>query len=206
MQDLLKTVQILREDNHQNIDASIIRLSRDFAREKIDNTWWSLSETPEEAIQAEGDSHWKWEDIVLDYSDNSLYDCIALLSPEGYLEGAMAYQFNVESKLEKGKGSIYIGWLASAPHNRGWLVSRPQYRGIGTILLYWAVIESYNAGLEGRISLQSLPTASTIRFYESKGFVRTDSTQPAMGLVDYELPKSAASAWLKKTEIYHDKC
>jgi len=43
-----------------------------------------------------------------------------------------------------------------------------------------------------------LPTPSTVQFYENKGFVCTDLTQPTTGLVDYELPKSAAIAWLKK--------
>ncbi|MBA4184109.1 MAG: hypothetical protein H0X49_08870 [Acidobacteria bacterium] len=66
------------------------------------------------------------------------------------------------------------------------------------MLLYWALRESYDAGLGGRISLQSLPTPSTVQFYENKGLVRIDLTQPTNDLVDYELPESAALAWLQK--------
>ncbi len=79
-----------------------------------------------------------------------------------------------------------------------WLVFQPFYKGVGTVLLYWAVIESYNAGLRGRVSLESLPTPSTVNFYKNKGFVRIDLTQPSDDLVDYELPESAALTWLKQ--------
>ncbi len=110
----------------------------------------------------------------------------------------MIYHFNAKSKLDPTNGSVYVERVASAPHNRKRLVNQPFYKGVGTVLLYWAVIESYNAGLRGRVSLESLPTAITVQFYEHRGFVRTDLTQPTSGLVDYELPELAALAWLKE--------
>lgn len=146
----------------------------------------------------EGDSHWKWEYIVSYSSKNILHECVALLSQENYLEGAMAYQLDFKSKIEKDKGSLYVGWLATAPRNRNWLVSKPLYKGIGSMLLYWAVCESYASGLGGRVSLQSLPTPNTVQFYENKGFLRTDWTQPDTGLIDYELPELRAQAWLQQ--------
>ena len=64
--------------------------------------------------------------------------------------------------------------------------------------MYWVLKESYNAGLGGRIALESLPTPNTVKFYEAKGFQRTDLTQPLDGLIGYELPKAKAEAWLRR--------
>jgi GNAT superfamily N-acetyltransferase len=164
----------------------------------IDEKWWNLTNVSSEDIDNEADSHWKWDWIAGEYSSGSVKECVAILSKDNYIEGALAYQFSAKSALEPSEGTVYVGWLATAPRNRGWLVDAPIYRGIGTGLLYWAVRESYNAGLGGRISLESLPTPSTISFYEHKGFVRTDLSQPADNLVEYELPVSAAQAWLQE--------
>lgn len=195
--DILKRIQILRAKNNQTVGADIVALTTDLAQKMIDDFWWNdagLAVT----YKKEQDAHWIWENIVSDYSKDILHECVAILSEENYLEGAMAYQLNAESKIEIGKGSVYVGWLATAPRNRNWLTNAPFYKGIGTVLLYQAVIDSYQSGLEGRISLQSLPNSNTIQFYENKGFVRTDLTQPLTDLIDYELPKSAAVLWLKK--------
>ena len=196
--EVLKRIQILRADSNQTVDAEIIRLTTGVAREKIDIVWWKLPSVPAEDMNNEGDFHWDWERLTRFYSGKSLHECVAILSQENYLEGAMVYQFNAKSKLEPDKGSVYIGWLASAPRNRNWLVNQPFYKSVGTMLLYWAIRESYDAGLGGRISLQSLPTPSTVQFYKNKGLVRTDLSQPANDLVDYELSESAALAWLQK--------
>lgn len=195
--DILKRIQILEAKNNQIVDADIVTLTTDLAQKMIDDVWWNDSGLVP-TYKNEQDAHWIWEDIVSDYSKDILHECVAILSKENYLEGAIAYQLNAKSKIEIGKGSVYVGWLATAPRNRNWLTNAPFYKAIGTVLLYQAVIESYQSGLEGRISLQSLPNSNTIQFYENKGFVRTDLTQPLTGLIDYELPKSAAVLWLKK--------
>ncbi len=194
---ILRHIQISKAENNQNVDADIVTLTTDLAQKMIDAIWWN--DTGSTLLyKSEQDAHWIWKDIASDYSQDILHECVAILSKENYLEGAIAYQLNAKSKLEISKGSVYVGWLATAPRNRNWLTNAPFYKGIGTVLLYQAVIESYQSGLEGRISLQSLPSPNTIQFYEHKGFVRTDLTQPLTGLIDYELPKSAAVLWLKK--------
>lgn len=194
--EILQPIPILRHDN-QYENASVVQLTRELARDDIDRMWWDDADLSNASIK-EGDSHWRWERIVNDYSHDTLHACVAVLSQEGYLEGAMAYQFHTKSKLEVGAGCVYIGWLATAPRNRDWLVNQTQYKGIGSVLTYWAVRESYSSGLGGRIFLQSLPTPRTLQFYKKKGFIRTDWTQPETGLIDHELPTSAAIAWLKK--------
>lgn len=196
--DILQHIKVQRVSDGQLVEASIVRLSPDHAPKMIDEKWWDLPGISPEDINNEGDSHWKWGWIAGQYSAGSVKECVAILSEDNYIEGALAYQFNTRSALEPSEGTVYVGWLATAPRNRSWLVGSPVYRGIGTRLLYWAVRESYNAGLGGRISLESLPTPSTISFYEHKGFVRTDLSQPADDLVEYELPASAAQAWLKE--------
>lgn len=195
--DILKEIQILRANDNQTIDAEIVRLTVDDARERIDKTWWQLPNVSVQDIADEGDSHWNWEELKRTYGNRILHECVAVLSQEDYLEGAMIYHFNAKSKLEPGKGSVYVERISTAPRNRNWLVNQPLYKGVGTVLLYWAIRESYNAGLRGRVTLESLPTPTTVKFYKNKGFVRTNLTQPSNDLVDYELPESAALAWLK---------
>ena len=196
--NVLKRIQILRASDNQMIDAKIVRLTTDDARERIDKIWWKLPNVSAEDMNDEGDFHWDWERLTKIYGNKVLHESIAVLSQDDYLEGAMIYHFNAKSKLEPNKGSVYVERVSSAPRNRNWLVNDPFYKGIGTVLLYWAVRESYNAGLGGRVSLESLPTPTTVQFYEHKGLVRTDLSQPTNGLVDYELPKTAALVWLQK--------
>lgn len=196
--EILKRIRVLRADTNRTVDAEIVRLTTDEAREKIDKVWWKLPNVSAQDMNGEGDFEWDWERITRYFGGKLLNECVAILSQEDYLEGAMIYHFNAKSKLEPGKGSVYVERVSSAPRNRNWLVNQPFYKGVGTVLLYWAVRESYDAGLRGRVSLESLPTPSTVKFYKNKGFIRTDLTQPSGGLVDYELPESAALAWLKQ--------
>ncbi len=195
--ETLQNVTIFRAADSAPENAKLVRLTPDAAREKIDNLWWdepNLPVTP----RREADRHWYWETIARQYGTDSLHSCVGIVSAQEYWEGAMAYAFDAKSRLKSGAGSVYVGWLASAPRNRPWLVGQPEYKGIGSALLYFAVKESYSAGLGGRVTLESLPTAATLAFYAHKGFIRTDLSQTVTGLVDYELPQAAALAWLRK--------
>jgi GNAT superfamily N-acetyltransferase len=196
--ETLKTIQLQRSVDGQLEDASIVRLTSHEARKMIDETWWNLPAVPMAKLEDEGDHHWNWEIIVKVLGSGVLEECVAIMSKDGYIEGAITYRFNAKSYLEPNEGCVYIERVSTAPRNRSWLVSQPLYKGIGSTLLYWAVRESYLAGLRGRVSLESLLTATTIRFYEDKGFVRTDLSQKPPNLFDYELPRAAAEAWLKK--------
>jgi GNAT superfamily N-acetyltransferase len=196
--ETLQSIQIHRLDKNQLIEAAIVRLSVDDARNLIDEIWWNLPDVPDEKLKEEGDHHWNWTAIVLKYGVGVLRDCVAVKSKEGYIEGVVAYNFDAWSRLEPNTGCAYIDRISTAPRNRKRLVAQPLYKGVGSALMYWVLKESYNAGLGGRIALESLPTRDTIKFYEAKGFQRTDLSQPQDGLVDYELPKAKAEAWLKQ--------
>lgn len=196
--ETLQTIQIQRADDGQYVEASIVRLSADDARKMIDDNWWNLSNVPDDKLKMEGDNHWKWASIARTYGTGVLKEFVAIKSKEGYIEGAVAYNFNAKSHLESNEGCAYIDRISTAPRNRKRLVKQPLYKGVGSALMYWVLKESYNAGLGGRIALESLPTPDTVNFYEAKGFERTDPSQPSTELMDYELPKSKAEAWLKQ--------
>jgi hypothetical protein len=195
----LSQVQIFSTQRNQTVDANLIRLTADLAKTHIDDVWWNLPNVSNDELMNENDNHWNWEEWVKQYQRSSvLTECVAILSPDNYVEGAMIYHFNGISKLEPSKLSVYIELLATAPHNREFSSNKPVYKGAGTVLLYWALVESYKVGLGGRISLESLPTPNTLKFYENKGFVCTDLTPPIDRLPSYELLETAALAWLKK--------
>jgi hypothetical protein len=195
---ILSQVQIFSTQRNQMIDANLIRLTADLAKTNIDDVWWNLPNVSNDELMNENDSHWNWEELVKYYpSKLPKTECVAILSQNNYIEGAMIYHFHGITKLSSSNGSVQIERVATAPHNRKFLSNQPIYKGAGTVLLYWALVESYKVGLGGRISLESLPTPDTIRFYNNKGFIRTNLTQPVDDLVDFELPETAALAWLK---------
>ncbi len=45
---VLKRIQILRAVDNQSVDAAVVRLTADFARDRIDKVWWKLPEVPAE--------------------------------------------------------------------------------------------------------------------------------------------------------------
>lgn len=196
--DTLQTIQIQRADNGQFVEASIVRLDMDDARKMIDEIWWKLPNVPVTTLEDEGDSHWRWATNVRLFGSGVLEECVAIRSKEDYIEGAVAYNLKAKSRLEPGQGCAYIERLSTAPRNRSWVVKLSLYRGIGSALTYWVVKQSYNAGLGGRVALESLLTSTTIDFYKGKGFVRTDPSQQPPDLPDYELPRAAAEEWLRK--------
>lgn len=196
--EILQSIQLQRADNNQYVEAAIVRLSVDDARRLVDDTWWNLPDVPNEKLRKEGDYRWKRSLIVKGYGVSVLTECVAIKSKEGYIEGAVAYSFNAKSLLEPNKGCAYMDRLSTAPRNRKRVVREPLYKGVGSALMYWVLKESYNAGLGGRIALESLRTPDTIKFYESRGFLRTDLSKPSGGLPDFELPKAKAEEWLKQ--------
>lgn len=57
------------------------------------------------------------------------------------------------------KRLVYIQALATAPWNRAKIVKPPIYRGVGTILINFAILRSEELGYKGRIGFHSLPGA-----------------------------------------------
>lgn len=194
MLSLPESVTIYNVSKGVKVRASLVDLSRKVAAQKIDGTWWEISGSKRLRAE-EGDNHWQWRKLVGEIRDEHAWDAIAVQSASGNIEGAMTFRVDALSQLEKGLGVVYVDRLAAAPRNRPWLVDPPKYLGIGTVLLFAAVRESYSLGLEGRVWLTSLPSERTRQFYRKKGFQEIFSDED--GMIDFELPKEKAEQWLR---------
>ena len=198
----LGKVDITRAVNDEKVSAEIVDLTPDLARTKIDGKWWQYSDLKlVKSQEDQADKLWPWAEIATVYGKDILSSCVAVLSPEDYLEAAIAYKLGVKSNLEPGKRCLYIGWLAAAPRNRKWLCTPPIYKELGPLLLHRAIRESHLNGLGGRIALESLPTPKTVEFYETNGFVKTGVAPSEPSLINYELPLAAAEGWLQSWRI-----
>jgi GNAT superfamily N-acetyltransferase len=194
MLSLPESVSIYSVNKGAEVRASLVDLSRKAAAQKIDGTWWEIG-VSKRLRAKESDNHWQWRKLVGEIRDDHAWDAIAVQSVSGNIEGAMTFRVDALSQLEKGLGVVYVDRLAVAPRNRPWLVDPPKYQGIGTVLLFAAVRESYLLGLEGRVWLTSLPSERTREFYRKKGFQEIFSDED--GMIDFELPKEKAEQWLR---------
>lgn len=194
MLSLPESVSIYSVGNGAEVRATLVDLSRKAAAQKIDGTWWEIGGSKRLRAK-EGDNHWQRRKLVGEIRDDHAWDAIAVQSVSGNIEGAMTFRVDALSQLEKGLGVVYVDRLAAAPRNRPWLVDPPKYLGIGTVLLFAAVRESYLLGLEGRVWLTSLPSERTREFYRKKGFQEIFSDED--GMIDFELPKEKAEQWLR---------
>ncbi len=195
---VLSPFSLRRAGTLEQVPAQLIELTPALAQSRINALWWRHPDLT--IVSPEGDGHWNWQTIAQNYASNPLRLCVAPLSSENYLEGALAYRFDAKSQLEPGCGCVYIGWLATAPRNRKWICPQPVYAGVGGDLVLHAVRESYLNGLGGRVFLQSLRTPQTRAFYEGKGFVMVSESPRQDGLINYELPTVAAQRWLREAE------
>lgn len=171
--------------------SEIIRLHRATGRDLIDDVWWNEIDGPIADPKNEPDDRWRWRDIVSYYQNKPSYKAVALQTEDGQVQAAMIYRVGFKSQLEESKFSVYVDRLATAPRNRPNLVKEPVFRGGGTGLLVFAAAQSYFLGQEGRISL--VPIAN-LDWYQSRGFVQTDTEIPDGRI--YELPKERAIALL----------
>ncbi len=192
----LRQIKLWRIDKNDFVDASLIELTRNIAQTEIDAKWWQLPDVPTSKRKAENDNHWNWTRNVGSHRNQILWECVAVLSVEEKIEGAMIMRFDLKSRLEENQGCVYIDYLATAPRNRAWLVENPVYKGVGTELVYWAVRQSFAAGFNGRVSLDADPKPETLEFYQSRGFIAVEPFNE--GLEGYELAADFAEEWAKQ--------
>ena len=128
-------------------------------------------------------------------SETSSNGSLAVLGPEEDIEGAISYRVDTRSQLDPDVGAVYVDRLATAPRNRPWVVNPTKYRGVGTVLLFAAVRDSYSLGLGGRVWLSCMPNPRSRAFYVQKGFQMICQHEDDM--IDYELPAHKAVEWLK---------
>ena len=153
------------------------------------------SDVGEEIRSQEQDRHWTWRKLVGSVANNLKWECVALQTGDGEIQGAMIYRMDTFLMLYADEGTIYVDRLATAPRNRDWVFGSAEYRGVGTNLLKFATCHSFMLGLGGRISCVSLPSGRTHRFYEKLGFVAAGLD--ASGGCKFELSPESAQEWLR---------
>lgn len=198
MLELPANVQLTVGATGKCVDAMLIELTTRVAKKSIDCKWWVLPDVEKKRKFQENDHHWRWGDRIGKLTNDKWHQALAIQTTEGTVEGAILYWFNTKSAVHPEVGSVYIEALATAPHNRKTLVKAPAFRGVGEALLLNAVVDSYNYGFGGRVSLQSFNEPSTIAFYENRNFeiVGYDGDGSAR-LPILELNPEKAERWLK---------
>jgi hypothetical protein len=183
----------------EQVRARIVNLHRKSAQDNIDLIWWGeLNELIGSRDRDEPDEHWEWG-VIADQCGVQGGWCKGAETPDGHIQGAIAYTANSRSLLESGEASLYVAYVATAPWNRGWLVDRPMYRGTGRRLILYASLHSYMLGLKGRLRLSALPSQNTIDFYDSMGFTKLDDNKDRT--VNMELSADRAMTWLEQEGI-----
>jgi GNAT superfamily N-acetyltransferase len=191
---LLEDVTLFDVQQSVEVQARLVRLTRDLAARRIDGEWWNL-EVPRSLRAEEDDHHWSWKKIVGEHRSDRSWEALAVESAGGAIEGAIVYRIDALSRIDLGEGTVYADRLATAPRNRRWLVGDQSYQGVGTVLLLAAVRHRYLLGLGGRVLLTSLPRERTRDFYAQRGFEVIFERED--GMIDFELPTAKAVAWLE---------
>lgn len=117
------------------------------------------------------DSGWKWrtfyEKIQWSYP-NHIAEFYAVIA-DGRAQGAMMVLYPDSSRRLNPTQPLvlHVARLATAPSNRNHLIgSEPRFRGVGKTLMLVAGARSYELGLNGYVSLLSVPKA--VDFYEQE--------------------------------------
>ncbi len=195
--NLSDKVTLLDLRANATVTARLISLSREIAKLRIDQEWWSVEGVSEQRLRGEVDYHWQWKVLVSKIQNKPYIRSVAVVLGSGSVEGAMIYRVDAKSVLEPGQRAVLIDRLATAPRNRNNLSPSPCYRGAGSGLLMLAVCQSFILGFEGRVTLFA---AGQEQFYLDRGFVRTEVVQDEMSL--FELPKGVAIEYLTEREIF----
>lgn len=98
---------------------------------------------------------------------------------------------------DKGKPVVYIDYVEAAPWN--WTIPEiereGEYRGIGSVLLWRAVKQSFQEGFHGRVGLHALPQAQ--QFYEKAGMTPLGRDPAKHDLLYFELSRSNAESLIE---------
>lgn len=177
--------------------ATISDLTRELAKTSIDAKWWEDIELPpagpDDPYQ---DSHWRWEQLVIEYGSRPENSCVGLSTSDGEIHAAMIYGINGDAILVEG-AALLIHFIATAPKARA--RGARKYKGCGCGLITHAVATSFSLGFAGVVGLFALPGAES--FYEREGFTRTGRTDTSGQLAHFELNPDAAKDRLRTKGI-----
>ena len=140
-------------------------------------------------------SHWNWIDKPFLFASHQEHVLGALVGQDDRCHGMMLITWATRSRLVPDRNAVHVEYLEVAPWNRRGFSER-EYRGIGMLLLSYAIAWSEELDMNGRVNLCSLPQAES--FYERIGFVEVgvgDGQQANMKF--FELEAVTADAFLR---------
>lgn len=198
-----ETIELIRVADDEIVKASVVTLTRKLAQVEIDTKWWQIPDVPKTKRSQESDHSWRWAERLGQLRGSQWFSALAVQTDDGRIQGAILYRSDALSFVEAGVGAVNIEAVATAPRNRSWLVSAPMYRGVGSGLVFCAVLHSYQLGLGGRVNLVSVNDRRTIEFYNHLGFTQAgyDGEEGEERLPKFELDANAAQSWLLKDRV-----
>jgi hypothetical protein len=156
--DLDIPCSLRRGRNKEKVAGRLMPLSDELLHDSLVLWTARLSESKEE------DSHWDWYKKYQRYEKDPTYEMYSI-ECEKIAQGLMIIEIDFHrSRCDPVKPIVYVDYLATAPWNRKSLQDPPRYRLVGSILLAYARIRSFELEYQGRLGLHSLPRA--VGFYE----------------------------------------
>ena len=167
-----ETIELIRVADDEIVKASVVTLTRKLAQVEIDTKWWQIPDVSQAKRSQESDHSWRWAERLGQLRGRQWFSALAVQTDDRRIQGAILYRSDALSFVEAGVGAVHIEAVATAPRNRSWLVSAPVYRGVGSGLVFCAVLHSYQLGLGGRVNLVSVNDRRTTDFYNHLGFTQ----------------------------------
>jgi len=180
-------------------DASVITLTPEIARLRIDARWLLDVDKPE----FKQDWDWLWGDEIAKRQMDPAFKALAISTADEEVQGAVAYTLGVRSVLEPTCFAVHIDLLGAAPRCRGAARKAPLYDDVGEQTALLPVIHSYELGLDGRVNLGALEGAE--RFYRRLGFEATGEMEQEegeeQGRMVFELRPEKALEWMQRKGV-----
>jgi hypothetical protein len=185
----MEQVKILRVSGNLAVDAQIVTMSSKHI-DDFDKFWKS-----ELITSIEEDAHWEWKKKFEEtFSIN--YERYAIECQE-ITQGLMILEIDLHrSRIDPHKNLVYVECLATAPWNRKSFKDLIIYKGVGSVLLGFAINLSVELEYKGRIGLHSLPNAEL--FYQKLGMKSFGSDPEYKGLKYFELSANAAQEIIQR--------
>lgn len=174
-------VKLRRSQDEQTVDAFVTVL----VDRHLDD--FELFWKPRLLSSVEEDSHWDWavkSQATASYLNYEKF----VLECDQLTQGLMMLELDAHrSRLENGKSLVYIDFLATAPWNRRSIQNPPDYKGVGSIFVQFAIMRSCDLEYQGRAGLHALPNA--IDFYTKLGMKNFGPDPEKQNLIYFEFSR-----------------
>ena len=150
-----QSIKLLRVKDDIAVNAKILTLT-DKHLDDFETFWRSRLQASDEE-----DGHWNWiekNQVALLSSDYEKYAIECEQITQGLMMLEVSNHYSRKNLGQKQK-IVYVDFLSTAPWNRISLKNPPDYKGVGSTLLFFAKERSEQLGYEGRVGLHALPKA-----------------------------------------------